>query len=456
MSLAAFFNPKSVAVVGASREPAHPGHVIFRNLTEGDYEGAVFPVNPKAEELFGHKCYDRVTEIKEPIELAVIVVPSKVVLDVLGDCKKKGIKHVIIISGGFKETGNLELEKKLCDFLKKSRIRAIGPNCMGVLDPYSALDTIFNPHYKSDRPGQGSISFITQSGAVGIVILDWMGMKGYNISKFISYGNAADVDECDLIEYLASDNTTSVICAFLEGAKEGRKFFDVTSKLSKKKPIIILKGGTTSAGTVAVKSHTGSLAGSAEIYGAAFKQAGIIQAQDIEEMFDFARVLSTQPMPKGKRVQVITDGGGFGVMTVDWLTKHGLELAQMQPTRLNKLKKLFPPHVVVRNPIDLTGDATAEWYQAALQEALEDPNVDMVALILLLQLPTLSPKVVELVVETARESKKPIVVISAGGRYTEVLKKSLEDSGIPTFSYPERATMALKKLEEYAAFKKAK
>ena len=227
-------------------------------------------------------------------------------------------------------------------------------------------------------------------------------------------------------------------------------------QLSRKKPVIALKGGTTPAGTVAVSSHTGSLAGSAEIYGAAFRQAGIIQAGDIEEMFDFARTLSTQPVPRGNRVQIITDGGGFGVMAVDWLVKHGLVLAKMQPERIKKLKKAFPPYVVVKNPIDLTGDATAEWYTTALKEAISDPGVDMIMLILLLQLPSLSPKVVELVTETAKNSKKPIIVVSAGGRYTEVLKKALEDSGIPAFSYPEKAARALSKLVEYGRYKKAK
>ena len=456
MSMTPFFAPESVAVIGASREPEKPGHVIFRNLLENGYEGKVYPVNPAADELFGHKVYDKITDIEGPVDLAVIVVPSGAVLSVLQDCKKKGTKHVIIISGGFKESGNIELEKKLSGFLKKNKIRAIGPNCMGVLNPHSGLDTIFNPIYKSERPGKGAISFITQSGAVGIVILDWMGMKGYNISKFVSYGNAADIDETDLIEYLASDNQTSVICAFLEGVKEGRKFFETCRRLSRKKPVIALKGGTTPAGTVAVSSHTGSLAGSAEIYGAAFRQAGIIQAGDIEEMFDFARTLSTQPVPRGNRVQIITDGGGFGVMAVDWLVKHGLVLAKMQPERIKKLKKAFPPYVVVKNPIDLTGDATAEWYTTALKEAISDPGVDMIMLILLLQLPSLSPKVVELVTETAKNSKKPIIVVSAGGRYTEVLKKALEDSGIPAFSYPEKAARALSKLVEYGRYKKAK
>lgn len=456
MSLTPFFKPETIAVVGASRKPEHPGHVIFRNLVEGGYDGKVFPVNPHAEELFGHKCYDKVTDIEKKPDLVVIVVSSKDVLDVLYDCNRKKVKNVIIISGGFKEAGNQDLEKKVREYLKKKKIRAIGPNCMGVFNPHTGLDTIFNPVYRSGRPGKGNIAFMTQSGAAGVVVLDWMGMKGYKISKFISYGNAADVDETELMKFLSSDKKTSVICSFLEGVKDGRGFFEAAKKISKKKPIIALKAGTTEPGTTAVSSHTGSLAGSSEIYHAVFKQTGIIQADCIEEMFDFARVFSTQPLPKGKKVQVITDGGGFGVMAVDWLTKNGLELAEMQPSRIKKLKKAFPPHVIIKNPIDLTGDARAEWYKTALEEALKDPRVDIVVLILLFQLPSLSPGVVDLVTEAARDSKKPVIAVSAGGKYTEILKKNLEDENIPCFTYTEGAAKALKKLVDYAEFKKNK
>jgi len=423
MELNPLFNPKSITVIGASRFPGEPGHVILRNLIE-DYKGKVWPVNPKAESIFGKKCYKSVLNVPERPDLAIIVVPAPIVPKVLEECGKKRTKTAIIISGGFKEVGNFALEEEVLRILKKYKIRGLGVNCIGIYNPYSKVDTIFNPKYKLERPGKGRIAFMSQSGAVGTVMIDWMAMKSYDISKFISYGNATDIDEADLIEYLAKDKTTSVICAFFEGIKEGRKFFQTAKKLSKTKPIIALKGGITEAGARAVSSHTGSLAGAAEVYNAVFKQSGLIRASDIEEMFDFARVLSTQPLPKGKKVQIITDGGGFGVLTVDWITNYGLELAQMQSTRIKKLKKSLPPYFVIKNPIDLTGSATKEHYTIALQEAVSDPNVDMIALIALFQLPALTPDIVDVILEFAGKSKKPILVIAAGGRYTEVLKKS--------------------------------
>jgi acetyl coenzyme A synthetase (ADP forming)-like protein len=451
-----FFRPKSVAIIGASRDPKKIGHVIFRNFVEGGFSGRIFPINPNAEDLFGHRCYPSVTDVEERIDLAVVTIPAALVPKALEECGKKKVPAVIIITGGFKEIGNVELEDQVASILKKHRIRVVGVNCIGIYDPYSNVDTFFLPRYKLERPGKGKIAFISQSGALGSVVLDWMAMKGYKISKFISYGNATDVDEADLTKYLAEDKDTDVICAYFEGVKEGRKFYDIAKKVSSRKPVIVLKGGTTSEGTTAVASHTGSLAGSAEIFSAAFKQAGIIQAKDLEQIFDFARVLSTQPAPKGNRVQIITDGGGYGVMTTDWLVKNGLSLAKMSAKTIMKLKKAYPPHVIVKNPIDLTGDADTERYKTAIEAAMEDPNVDMVAVIILFQIPTLTPDIVDVVSAISDRKQKPLIVLAAGGRYTEVLKKSLEDFGVPCFSYPEGAAEALRALYEYGCHAKAK
>ncbi len=451
-----FFKPKSVAIIGASRDPKKIGHVIFRNFVEGGFSGRIFPINPNAEELFGHRCYPSVLDVEERIDLAVITIPAALVPNALEECGKKKVPAVIIISGGFKEIGNVELEDQVASILKKHRIRAIGVNCIGLFDPYTNVDTFFLPRYKLERPGKGRIAFISQSGALGSVVLDWMAMKGYKISKFISYGNATDVDEADLTEYLAEDKDTDVICAYFEGVKEGRKFYEIAKKVSSRKPVIVLKGGTTSEGTTAVASHTGSLAGSAQIFSAAFKQAGVIQANDLEQIFDFARVLSTQPSAKGNRVQIITDGGGYGVMTTDWLIKNGLTLAKMNAKTIERLKKAYPPHVVVKNPIDLTGDADTERYRVAMEAAMEDPDVDMVAVIILFQIPTLTPDIVDVVSAISDRKQKPLIVLAAGGRYTEVLKKSLEDFGVPCFSYPEEAAEALRALYEYGCHAKAK
>lgn len=456
MSLDYFFSPKSVAVIGASRHPGEPGHVIFRNFFEGPFKGKVYPVNPSADELLGHRCYKSVLSIPGKIDLAVIVVPARLVPQVLKDCAKKRVPAAIVISAGFKEIGNKKLEDEVKKIARNGKIRIVGTNCIGIFVPKTGVDTVFNPTYKLERPQKGNIAFVTQSGAIGTVVLDWMAMKGYTLSKFVSYGNATDVDETDLIEYLAKDKDTSVVCAYFEGLDRGRKFFETARKLSKNIPIIAQKGGTTEAGQKAVSSHTGSLAGSAEVCSAAFRQAGIVQAEDLEELFDFARVLSTQPVPKGKRVQIITDGGGFGVLMSDGLVKNGMELASLNKVSVARMKRQLPPYFVISNPLDLTGNATSEYYATALEHAVNDPGVDMIALIVLFQIPGLTPEVIETIIEINKKSSKPIIVISAGGRYTEVLKKSLEDSGVPCFSYPERAARAMRVLYDYGQYKRKK
>jgi len=448
-----FFNPKSVAVIGASRNQKKIGHVIFRNFIEGKFKGKVFPVNPKTEKLLNIKCYHSVLKIKEKVDLAVVSIPSPIVPDVLEECGKKRAKTCIIVSGGFKEIGNIELEKKLKTIAKKYGLRIIGPNCLGVFDPYSGVDTIFNPKYKLERPEKGSIAFVSQSGATMSVILDWMAMRGNKISKAISYANGVDVDESDLIEYLAEDGRTKVICLYIEGVRDGRKLLLAAKKTTANKPIVALKGGVTEEGKKATTSHTGSLAGEAEIYRAAFKQSGIVEAHDLEQIFNFARVLSTQPLPKGNRVQIITDGGGFGVLMSDWIVKNKMKIAKMKKRSIDRIREVVPPHAGLENFIDLTGDATTKTYKVSLYSAMEDENVDMVALITLFQPPLLTPDIVEVVIEAVKENKKPIIVIAAGGDYTEVLKKSLEESGVPCFSYPDRAAEALRSLYEYSKIK---
>ncbi|MEM2955000.1 MAG: CoA-binding protein, partial [Candidatus Nanoarchaeia archaeon] len=405
-----FFRPKTVAVIGASRDQTKIGHVIFRNLVEGGFKGEVFPVNPNAKKLLGFKCYSNVRQIKEKIDLAIISIPAELVPKSLEECGKKRIGCAIIISGGFKEIGRNDLEEKIIEIAKKYNIRIIGPNCLGVFDPHTGMDTVFLPRFKLGRPKEGNIAFITQSGAVGSVVIDWMARKGYKISKFVSYGNACDVDEADLIEYLAQDKKTKVICAYFEGIKEGKKFLEIAKKLSNKKPIIVLKGGITNEGIKAVSSHTGSLAGSFEVYSAVFKQTGIIQAYDIEEVFDYARTLSSLPKPNGNRVQIITDGGGFGILLTDHIIKNGLALASMSEERVEELRKQMPEYVVIKNPIDLTGDADTERYRIALEVAIEDPNVDIIGLIVLLQVPKLGGEVVDTIINIFKTSKKPIFV----------------------------------------------
>lgn len=454
-----FFKAGNVAVIGASRNPKKIGHVILRNFTDQKFMGKVFPINPKGDYILGRKCYDSVLKVKEKIDLAIIVVPAELVLASLEECGKKKIKAVIIISGGFSEVGNKDLEEQLRRVGKKYGIRLIGPNCIGIYDAHSRVDTLFLPHYRLERPREGSISFITQSGAVGSAIMDWAGSRGFGVAKFISYGNAVDVDETELVKFLGDDPATKVIVMYIEGIKDGRKFMEVAKKVTQKKPVIAIKAGRTSEGISAVVSHTGSLAGSDEVYTAAFNQCGVIRAYSIEEAFDFARVLVEQPPAKGDRIAIVTNGGGYGVMATDAVIEEGLKLARLSQKTVNMIthrKDVVPPYAVIKNPMDLIGDANAERYQVALDALVEDHNVDAILCIVLMQTVGVESEIVDVIDEISDRRKKPIVVSATGGDYTALHMKMLEKEDVPTFFTPEKAAIALKSLVKYGHILKGK
>ncbi|HLD83292.1 MAG TPA: CoA-binding protein [archaeon] len=449
MNLEPFFKAKSIAVIGASHESGKVGNVIIRNLVDGLYGGKIFPINPNASEILGLKTYPSVNAVKEKIELAVVAVPTELVFKVLGECRKKCIKNVIIVTAGFREVGNAEGEEKLKKLLKKYKIRAIGPNCLGTFNSHTKLDTMFLPRYRLIRPGKGGISFICQSGAVGSAILDLATSRGYGFAKFASYGNAADIDESDLLEYMGSDRDTKVICMYIEGVKNGRKFLETARNVTKKKPVIVIKGGVTAQGSHAIVSHTGSLAGSAEIYFGAFRQAGIIRADSLYDMFNYARILESCVRPKGSRVQIITNGGGYGVLSTDYVITNGLKMAEMSQVTRKILRKQLPKLVNIGNPLDLVGDATTERYKTVMEAALADGAIDAILLIVLYQTPRITTDIVDMIVEMNDRKRKPIVVVSTGGEFTELLSKNLEANGIPTFEYPEAAVRSIKALAEY-------
>jgi len=445
-----FFNPKHIAVIGASRKKGKIGATIFKNLVEAGKK--VYPVNPKAKEILGKKAYASVLEIPGKVDLALVVVPARFVPQVLRQCIEKEISSAIIITSGFAEIGNKEAEEELKKISKK--INIIGPNCLGVFDNYSKLDTLFLPPEKLGRPRKGSISFISQSGAVGSVILDWMASEGYGVNKFISYGNAVDVNETDLLNYLGEDNKTKVVCMYLEGVKEGRKFMKIAKKVTKKKPVIVIKGGRTKAGSKAVSSHTGSLAGNDAVYDAVFKQTGIIRPRHLVEMFGFAKVLSEQPLPKGDKVLIITNGGGFGVLATDQVGLKKMKMAELTQKSKSEISKVLPSYAKVHNPLDLVGDADDERFKKALEVASKDKNVDAILLILLFQTAPITSKVVDYVIEFNKKKTKPLVVCSAGGKYVKELSKKLEESNVPVFDTPAKAVDALNALIKYSEIKK--
>lgn len=449
------FNPESIAVIGASHNPSKVGSIILKNLKEGGFTGSLYPVNPDTSPISGLKTYSSISRVKGQVDLAIISTPAKTVPKILEDCGRSGVKAAVIISSGFKEIGDKgeKLEDDLKKTIERHGITVVGPNCLGVYDSDSGIDTIFLPSYRMGRPKHGNISFISQSGAFGSALLDWSAEEGFGISKFISYGNASDVDEVDLLEYLGNDNDTKVISMYLEGASRPRELIEIGKKVTKKKPVVCLKVGRTEAGVKAAASHTGSLSGSDEIYSAAFKQAGILRVDTIEEMFDYARAFASQPQLKGNRLAIITDGGGFGVMAADSAEKHGLKIAELSKRTKNFLKKSLVPYASLGNPIDLTGVANEKHYAAAIDACMADSNVDCILVILLLQPPNVSSDAIETLIEINSQHRKPMLVCSAGGRYTKTHTDILEDSGIPVFPTPDRASKAMAALYKYSKIK---
>ena len=327
MKFADFFCPKSVAVIGAAREETKVGHTIVDNILNSGYPGKFFLINPNANEIHGKKCYKSLLDVEENIDLAIMVIPNKFILQALEDCSKKQTKFAIIISAGFKETGieGALLEKQLIEKAKEFGIRILGPNCLGMIDLHCPI----NGSFSLSVPDKGVIGFISQSGALGTAILDWAKSNGIGLSKFVSMGNKADISEIDLFEDWLDDKKTNVITAYLEGVTNGNEFMRVCNKVTKKKPIIIVKSGNTNAGAKAVSSHTGTLAGSSKAYDAAFKQTGVIRAKTIKDLFNFAIAFAHQPLPKGNKIVIITNAGGPGIMASDACEENKMQLAKI-------------------------------------------------------------------------------------------------------------------------------
>jgi acetyl coenzyme A synthetase (ADP forming)-like protein len=455
MAIEKFFSPSSVAIIGASHTKGKIGYAIAENFVRESFKGRVYAVNPDTTPIIGLPTYKNVLEIPDKIDLAVIVVPAVFVTKVLKECVKKKIPSVVIISSGFSEIGKQgeKLEQELKNILKKSKVNVIGPNCVGVYDSTSKVDTLFLSLDRLKRPKQGSIAFVSQSGAVGSTILDWLAAEGVGISKFISYGNGVDVNETSLIEYLAKDEKTKVIALYLEGIKtDGKEFMKVAKQVSKKKPIVVLKAGKTSKGSQAVASHTGSLAGSERIFAAVFKQTGIIEAQNWEELVDFSKALAMQPLPKGDRLAIVTNGGGYGVLATDEAERLNLELPELSSRLKKSLQKKLPSYVSFHNPLDITGDATTERYQTALEEILQK-EFDGAIVITLMQVPTLDSKITDMII-SMKKFGKPLLGCMTGSEFTEKAEKNLENNGIPVYQTPERAVRTFSALVYYAKKKK--
>lgn len=449
-NLEAVFNPQSIAVIGASREPNKIGHVIVKNFVDGGFAGKVYPINPGAGEILGIPAYKSVLDVPGKIDSAVIAIPAAAVAGALEECGKKGIRGVVVITGGFSEVGNIAEEKKVTEIANRYGMALIGPNCMGVLTPASRVDSVFLPIYKLGRPRVGGISFISQSGAVGGCIVDLAARAGIGMGKFVSYGNAAVIDECDLLEYLGEDKGTDIIVVYLEGVKDGKKFLATAKKITRKKPIVVLKAGKSAAGAKAAQSHTGSLAGAAEAYRAAFRQAGVIEAATLEQLFDFAKIFD-QVLPCGGRIGIITNGGGMGVLATDSVEDENLQLAPLSEETKKLLRASLPAYANVGNPLDLIGDADSHRYEIALNAFMKDDNVDVILLIILFQTAAIDSSVVNIAIRASDLGKKPIIAVCTGGEYTEMHKRILESYGIPSYPSPSSAMRSIGRFLSYSS-----
>ncbi|PJA99006.1 MAG: acyl-CoA synthetase [Ignavibacteria bacterium CG_4_9_14_3_um_filter_36_18] len=443
-NLECIFYPKSVAVLGANRVVGTVPHDLLDNILKSDFQGVVFPVSPKEPFIKGVKAYKYVVDIEDPVDLAVIVYASSVCHLALEQCGKKGVKAAIIISAGFKEVGEdgLKREKEVKAIADKYGISFMGPNCLGVIntDPLSNL----NASFARRMPQEGNIAFLSQSGALCTAVLDYAYAKHIGFSKFVSFGNKADISEIDLLYYLKDDSKTKVILLYLEEITYGIGLMKAPREVISEtgKPILILKSGRTKEGAAAAASHTGSLAGSDEICDAAFKQAGIIRCDTIEDMFNLAIAMSYQPIPAGKRVAIITNAGGPGVLATDSVIHEHLQLAKFSDETTSILKKALPKTANTKNPVDVIGDARADRYNVAITSTLKDDNVDSVFVILTPQSMTDIETIAKEVVTVAKESEKPIYTSFMGESDVAVGIDILQRNKIPHYILPESMSHA--------------
>jgi len=439
--------PKAVAIIGASSTPGKIGHTVVKNLVESNYEGKIYPVNPKADEILGIKCYASVSDIPGEVDAAILTIPAKFVLDSIKECGEKGVKGLIIITSGFSEVGEKELEEELVTIAKSYGMRILGPNIVGVLSNSDKFNGSFAPFL----PLKGNGSLVSQSGALLIGIDAATYLRGVGFDKLISIGNMSDVSFTDTIEWLDQDKNTKCISLYIEGFKEGRRVIEVSQKATK--PIIGLKSGISAHGAAAAASHTGSLAGAAKIYEAAFKQAGIIWADDLDNLFDRTQALSLQPPMKGDNLLIITNGGGGGVLATDAAEKYGIPLKFAPEDVQVELKKHMPAFGSAKNPVDLTGMAGTEWYGDSVKYAIQHPWVDGLVVLYCETAMTDPLEIAQGIKNAIAESgvtNKPVTVSYVGGEKSEKAMRWLVDNGLPAYGAPDLAINAIAALREFA------
>ncbi len=442
------FNPGQIALIGASRSKEKIGYAILDNIISSGFKGKIYPVNPGENEISGIKTYCSVKDIGSPVDLAVITVPVSIVTRVAEECGQSRVKGLVVITAGFKEVGKegLKLEKELISICRRYNMRLVGPNCVGVMDTHTPVNASFARGF----PNEGNISFISQSGAMLVSILDWSFQMGMGFSRFISLGNKADLNEIDFIESCATDPLTNVILCYVEDITDGNRFVEVCTEASKKKPVIILKSGTSSAGAQAASSHTGALAGSDRAYEAAFRQSGVLRAKSMNELFDLARAFSSQPLPENDKVAIVTNAGGPAIIATDAVEKFGLKMARFSKDTVDKLRENLPSEANIYNPVDIIGDARENRYRFALETVLQDQNVDSVLVLLCPAAVTEPEKTAKTIVDLNKNySEKPVMAVYMGGKTLAEGKDYLTNHNIPTFTFPEPSVHSLQGMFKY-------
>ncbi|MHC4434753.1 MAG: acetate--CoA ligase family protein, partial [Planctomycetota bacterium] len=452
MNFESFFNPRSVAMVGVSQHKGKVGYEILANMLAAGYEGEIFLVNPQADTIEGLKCYPDLLSIGRVPELAVIVVPARIVPAVLRQCAKLKVKSAIVITAGFKEVGKegKELEEEVVQIAKRSGIRLVGPNCLGVIAPANKLNASFG----GKLPAAGTVGYLSQSGALLAAVLDMANDSGIGFSKLISVGNKADVDELDVLRAFGEDPHTKVIAGYLESISDGNAFVGQAEMISNEKPILLMKPGGTQAGAKAAASHTGSLAGDDTAYECLFKRAGIIRCNSLKSQVDYIQAFANQPLPAGTRVAIISNAGGAGIMATDAIERQGLDFARLSDDTIAKLASDLPAAASLQNPVDVLCDARADRYEFALSVTLDDPDVDIALVLLTPQAMTDPTAIAEGVVRIAqRKTGKLILACFLGASMMQEGTRILREGKVPCYDSPETAVNTIKVVTEYARWR---
>jgi len=442
------FHPRSVAVVGASRNPEKVGYGVFSNLVQAGFQGAVYGVNPGGGELLGIPLYTSIAAIPGTVDLGVFVVPPKAILEGIPALAAKGMRAAIAISAGFKEIGGegISLERELSASASAAGIRILGPNCLGLINTHARLNVSFS----RGTPPKGNISFFSQSGALCTAVLDRAIGENTGFSKFISLGNKADISESDVLEFLADDPDTRVILGYVESVDDGRRFLRVSRTVAPRKPIVLVKAGSTAAGARAASSHTGSLAGSDSAYSAAFRQAGILRAEMVEDLFDFAQGFSMQPVPKDGRLFILTNAGGPGILATDKASRLGIRLAEVSDILRGKILPMLPPTASLANPVDIIGDARADRYRGVLAALADEASVDMVLVLLTPQAMTEPEETARAILSTLSGTGKTVFASFLGEATVAESRRILTEGGIPNYRSPERAVNTMHAMLRYS------